>query len=332
MARPRVFVSSTYYDLKHIRSSLDMFIESLGFDAILSEKGDVAYSPDVPLDESCYREVDTADIFVLLIGGRYGSEASGQKKPTREFFERYESITKKEYERAVNRDIPIYIMVESSVYGEYHTYLQNKALKTISYAHVDSVNVFSMIEAILAKPRNNPTHTFERFADIEQWLREQWAGLFRDILNRRSQQQQLAGLSDQIKKLQGVGDALQTYIEKMLPNIAPGSEELIQSERARLAALERFLDPLKGCRFNMQLIGDAIRENHVKTGATAYPVNGTALTLSIIPSLPTVPACPNGGTYTIEAGTGGAPFNVKCTAVNEQGIAHGVYHYGVDVQ
>jgi hypothetical protein len=72
MAKPRVFVSSTFYDLKHIRSSLDIFIESLGFEPILSEKGDIAYSPDHPLDESCYREVQTSDIFVLIIGGRYG--------------------------------------------------------------------------------------------------------------------------------------------------------------------------------------------------------------------------------------------------------------------
>jgi len=76
MARPRVFVSSTYYDLKHLRSSLENFVESLGFDAILSEKGKIAYTPDLPLDESCYREVGTADIFVLIVGGRYGTEVS----------------------------------------------------------------------------------------------------------------------------------------------------------------------------------------------------------------------------------------------------------------
>ncbi len=80
MARPRVFVSSTYYDLKHIRSSRENFIESLGFKAILSEKGDIAYTPDIPLDESCYSEVENSDIFVIIIGGRYGSEKSGSKK------------------------------------------------------------------------------------------------------------------------------------------------------------------------------------------------------------------------------------------------------------
>jgi len=73
MARPRVFVSSTYYDLKHLRSSLENFVESLGFDPVLSEKGDIAYLPDVPLDESCYREVRNADIYVLIVGGSWAA-------------------------------------------------------------------------------------------------------------------------------------------------------------------------------------------------------------------------------------------------------------------
>ncbi|MDD2778201.1 MAG: DUF4062 domain-containing protein, partial [Methanocellales archaeon] len=80
MAKPKVFVSSTYYDLKHLRSSLENFIESLGFEAILSEKGNIAFTPDIPLDESCYREAGNADIFVIIIGGRYGSEASREQK------------------------------------------------------------------------------------------------------------------------------------------------------------------------------------------------------------------------------------------------------------
>ncbi len=52
MAKPRIFISSTYYDLKHLRASLENFVESLGFDAILSEKGNIAYAPDIALDES----------------------------------------------------------------------------------------------------------------------------------------------------------------------------------------------------------------------------------------------------------------------------------------
>lgn len=241
MAKPRVFVSSTFYDLKHVRSSLDLFIESLGFEPVLSEKGAIAFTPDSPLDESCYREAATADIFVLIVGGRYGTEASGKPKtPNRAFFDRYESITKKEYESALARDIPVYVLVENNVYSEYQTYLRNKDNKDVTYAHVDSANVFRLIEDILSKPRNNPMHTFERFADIEAWLREQWAGFFRELLQRQSQQQQLSALGAQISELRAINETLRKYLEAVMKGITPAdSTRLIESEQRRLQELER---------------------------------------------------------------------------------------------
>ncbi len=48
MAKPRVFVSSTYYDLKHIRNSVETFIENLGYDAVLFESGDIPFHHDAP--------------------------------------------------------------------------------------------------------------------------------------------------------------------------------------------------------------------------------------------------------------------------------------------
>ena len=147
MARPRIFVSSTYYDLKHLRSSLENFVKSLGFDAVLSEKGKIAYTPDVPLDESCYREVGTADIFVLIVGGRYGSEVSATRTALlKTFFDRYNSITRGEYNAALDRDVPTYVLIERSVCAEYETYLKNKDNNEITYAHVDSVNIFDLLK------------------------------------------------------------------------------------------------------------------------------------------------------------------------------------------
>lgn len=241
MARPRIFVSSTYYDLKHVRSSLDLFIESLGYDSVLSEKGDIAYTHDRPLDESCYREAEGADIFVIIVGGRYGSEVSStSKKPSRSFFDRYESITKKEYESAVMRDVPIYILIEGGVYSEYQTFLRNKDNTKINYAHVDSVNVFHLIEDILGKPRNNPINTFERFSDIESWLREQWAGLFRELLSRQSQQQQFMTLTTQVNGLKEINETLKKYLEAVMTGVTPDdSNKLIESEEKRLDEVKR---------------------------------------------------------------------------------------------
>lgn len=241
MAKPRIFISSTYYDLKHVRSSLDIFIESLGHEPVLSEKGDIAYTHDIPLDESCYREASSADIFVLIIGGRYGTEVSGKaKQQSHGIFDRYDSITKKEYQSALTKDIPVYILIEANVYSEYHTYLRNKDTKDIKYAHVDSVNIFKLIEEILAQPRNNPVHTFERFADIEAWLRDQWAGLFRELLHKQSQQQQLTTLSSQVSELHAVNETLRRYLEALMKGIKPDdSNRLIESEQKRLIEIER---------------------------------------------------------------------------------------------
>ena len=46
MARPRVFISSTFYDLKQIRADLDNFIRSLGYDVVRNEEGAIPYEKD----------------------------------------------------------------------------------------------------------------------------------------------------------------------------------------------------------------------------------------------------------------------------------------------
>lgn len=248
MAKPRIFVSSTYYDLKYIRASLDLFIESLGFEPVLSEKGDIAFAPDLPLDESCYREASSTDIFVLIIGGRYGSKATKQNKQSvQALHDQYDSITKREFETASARNIPTYILIEASVYAEYQTYGNNKNNKRIKdahekivYAHVDSPNVFKFIDEVFSKQQNNPVQTFEKFADIEGWLREQWAGLFRELLNRQSQQEELATLTSRVAELKELNETMRHYLEEVIRGINPAkSDEIIRSEQKRLWEIEK---------------------------------------------------------------------------------------------
>ena len=235
MAKPRIFVSSTYYDLKHIRSSLEQFIESIGYEPVLFEKGDIAYMPDTALDESCYAEAAAADIFVLIVGGRYGSENSADHQDKgHQFHDVYDSVTKKEFETAYEADVPTYILVDSAVYGEYQTYLRNKENELIKYSHVDSPNIFRFIDYVLNKPRNNPVSNFDRFSQIEAWLREQWSGLFRELLRNRSQQRQLSTLSTQIGELKAANGTLKNYLEEVLRGVEPAkSSQIIESEQRR---------------------------------------------------------------------------------------------------
>lgn len=240
MARPRVFVSSTYYDLKHLRSSIENFIESLGYEPVLSEKDNIAFIPDAPLDESCYREARASDVYVLIIGGRYGSEISSAKiapAKAKSFFDRYESITKHEYLSALERNIPTYILIDSAVDAEYQTFLKNEANTGINYAHVDSVNVFLLIKDIRQRSQNNPIKLFAKYSEIEDWLREQWAGLFRELIHRLSTTQQIQDIDTKVEELSETAETLKRYLEEVVSSVAKqkaDATDIIRQENERL--------------------------------------------------------------------------------------------------
>lgn len=236
MSKPKVFISSTFYDLKHIRSSIENFIDSLGYESVLSEKGNIAYNPDIPLDESCYRELQFCDIFVLIIGGRYGSPANTENSPdSNDFYSRFESITKMEYENAIKRDIPLYILIEKNVYSEYDTFKRNRENESITYAHVDSVNVFNFIDKITNQPRNNPIFQFEKHIEIENWLKMQWAGLFQEFIRRRKNESEISELSKEVKELSNINTTLKRYLEEIVSKTDNlKGTEIIKEEEERL--------------------------------------------------------------------------------------------------
>ena len=78
------------------------------------------------------------------------------------------------------------------------------------------------------------------------------------------------------------------------------------------------------CRANMQTIGNAVHSFKMRM-KLSYPSAGTPVDLAMAPDLTTVPVCPSEGSYTIQTGTGGAPFNVKCSVT-----AHGEHQYSRD--
>jgi len=175
VARPRVFISSTFYDLKHIRADLEVFVRELGYEPILNERGHIPYGSSEPLEEHAYREVEMADILVSIIGGRFGTESSDEDR----------SISRKELERAIQTEKQVYIFVEKAVQVEYSTYLLNKGNAEVRYQSVDDIRIFEFLEEIEKLPRNNATASFETAWDITDYLKEQWAGLFQNLLTQQ---------------------------------------------------------------------------------------------------------------------------------------------------
>lgn len=242
MARLRVFVSSTYYDLRHIRSSMEGFIEGMGYEPVLFESGDIPFHHDITLADACYNEVNNSHMLILIVGGRYGSAAEERKKKSPEveierMYETYNSVTKKEYETAREKDIPVFIFVEKGVKAEYETFKSNRANETIKYAHVDSVNIFLLLDDILAQKRNNYVKEFDKYEDIVDWLKDQWAGIFADLLTKKKDSKILHDMSAQISELNQVSRSMKEYTESIMRKVKPDNfEEIISKQESRLRA------------------------------------------------------------------------------------------------
>ena len=240
MARPRIFVSSTYFDLRHIRRHVESFIKQMGYESVLFESGDIPFHHDQPLDESCYAEIETCHILILIIGGRYGSAASSEDAKIKgeekeKIYHHYNSITKKEYEKARSKQIPIFIFVEKGVFAEYDTYKKNRANTSINFAYVDSLNVFKLLDEIISQRTNNFVRGFDNFDDITSWLKEQWAGIFADFLSKRSTDIKIKNLKEQIEELKEISTTLKVYNELLVQSSnVQGGDDVIKQEEKKL--------------------------------------------------------------------------------------------------
>ncbi|TWU49330.1 DUF4062 domain-containing protein [Rubripirellula reticaptiva] len=89
--KPSVFISSTIYDFRDLRSALKFWLEELGFDVLLSEHNDFPVQADLNSYETCLQAIDACDYFIVLVGSRVGG-----------WFDRDNriSITQAEYRRA----------------------------------------------------------------------------------------------------------------------------------------------------------------------------------------------------------------------------------------
>ena len=183
MSVPKVFISSTCYDLLQIRSDLQHFIQSFGYEAIASDKYNVPYNVKPNLEEDCYSEIRNCDIVIGIIGGKYGSEAKNKDG---------KSISMVEMLSAIDSKKQMYIFIDSNVDSEFYTYKKNID-KEINYAHVDNIEIFKFIDKLRESP-SIVINNFTTASDIIICLTNQWAGLFQSFLNNKERQSQNDGL------------------------------------------------------------------------------------------------------------------------------------------
>lgn len=196
---PTVFVSSTCYDLKQIRNDIRDFIsDHLGYEAILSEFDSFPLVPEITAVENCIRAVkQRADIFCLIIGGRYGSIANSGK-----------SITNLEYINAKAKGIPIYVFVEKSILAILPVWEKNRDADFSNV--VDNPKLFEFVSELRGK-ENIWVYGFENAQDIIGALRRQLGYLFYDSIKIRGKIH-LNSFTKNVQQLEG--KALKIIIEK----------------------------------------------------------------------------------------------------------------------
>ncbi|GBG96263.1 DUF4062 domain-containing protein [Lactococcus termiticola] len=174
MAVPKVFISSTFYDLIHVRADLENFVKSLGYEPIMHERNGVAYTQDKSLEDSCYDEIANCDILICIIGNKFGTQSEDKGNY---------SITMNELKTAVNQKKKVYLFVQADVYTENKTYQLNKDTESFKTYYADDIKIHQFITDI-NNETNLPMESFKEVADIINALKNQFAGLFQRLIQQ----------------------------------------------------------------------------------------------------------------------------------------------------
>ena len=150
-------------------------------------QGSVYFDPRLAVQQAAIAEVPNCQVFVLIVGGRFGSE----------FKDTGRSVTNAEYEEAVRLKTPIFALVEQAVHSDFSVYIANRNRgdldsTMIMYPSVDNHKIFEFIGEVHSNAINNALVPFRDFADIESYLRQQWAGMMFAYLSGSNQERRVA--------------------------------------------------------------------------------------------------------------------------------------------
>lgn len=197
--RPKVFISSTIYDFRDLRSALKYWLEELGYDVLLSEHNDFPAQVDLNSYDSCLRAIDESDYFIVFVGSRVGGWYNEASRI---------SITQAEYRRAYERlvagKIKLLAFVRRDVWdiredrkelerlltseALHHAELEEKDIRTIAkhpskfandadftFSFLNEIARVEEMKAAVADkgpfPPGNWIHQFSEFRDIIDTLR-----------------------------------------------------------------------------------------------------------------------------------------------------------------
>jgi len=230
VARLRVFVSSTCYDLDIVRSELRPFIVNCGYEPVMSDYSDVLFDPRLHTHDSCVKEVVGCDVVVLIIGSRFGGTAvpaalgsvdwdavAGMStSPTAVLSKDKLSITQLEVIKAVESSVPVYAFVDERVLHDHLVYEKNKdnplVVDQMVFPSIQKKEtakyIFEFINFLSHRLTGNSVIGFSRLEEIRLHLVSQWSQLFQRLLEesqtRTAEARRYRDFSERIEDLKAV--------------------------------------------------------------------------------------------------------------------------------
>lgn len=170
---PTVFVSSTFYDLQQVREDICIFVKDhLGYNFLASEHSSFPINPNLNTIDNCRQRVERdADLFVLVVGGRYGSIDKRSDK----------SVTNLEYVTARQKRIPVYAFIKNDILAQLPVWRLNNNANYEGI--VDAPDLFRFVDELVSSERNVWTWPFATARDIVGTLRTQFGYLMRNGLD-----------------------------------------------------------------------------------------------------------------------------------------------------
>ncbi len=171
---PRVFVSSTIRDLHHVRQAVRECLTELGYQAVMSDYGEVGYLPQATAADSCFREAEQCDLGILIVGKRYGDDHRDGC-----------SVTHGEFRTLHGKKTPVITIIEKDLMI-FKALRESNQANQIDFPGMDNATrTFAFLEEIAESAYNNGIHEFQQLSDVRLIVRQQFAHIFGMLLRER---------------------------------------------------------------------------------------------------------------------------------------------------
>jgi len=278
MAVPRVFISSTAYDLGPVRERLRQFVLDMGHEPVMSEYSDVLYDHRFHTHTACVQEVPLCDIMVLVVGGRFGGAAVPEARDeittpgggtSLEHFDNL-SITQIEVLKAIDEGIPLFAFVDDAVWHDHKLFEVNGGSVDIIYPSIQKADtaryIFDFINFLRRRTAGNAIVPFRQIADIEHHLRRQWSALLQRLLTESTNKAHVE------ERDRAIGEQIEDLKLAVLSTISADDARKIARSVLRFRSLVDFLLSLEIAESRSLLEGNPATWETVKSKAGVVEV------------------------------------------------------------